>query len=495
MLDRRVLGPGVTRQVVHPDGVVGRSFLPPGAGPHPAVIVLGGLGGAIDEYWGSMLASHGYAAFNLAYFAQPGLPRGLVDLPLEYFENAIRWMRKQPWLGDRFLAAWGTSRGGELALLLGATFPDINAVSAWVPSGVMFWGIGADESGDPRDRASWTFRGKPLPYLQQDNPFAEKIPTQERGHPIAYAPFYRFPAPRGGRRPRWSIWFLYVGQSLMTGRPLSPFSKLAAVAAFSSFVERSSRALAHLCHFIIRSLIPHVPRTVLVSAMAVEGFNGYLYSQAGRKGQRRSGAEAGGICTVPGQHERTAFDLDGTARSPVQGVEITSAASRVPDRPAETAAGRSGACGLIGFPGQAPPRRHPGTWPVLMRQAYPGGVAACVSSYGPVLAGYPGKREGGRCVGGGRRGHRSVTSPARAGGARRPHGARRTSPTADWRRAIRSRSTTRSSIALARSIGLVPFPDDRPTTRTAAEGALPAKTQRAPRIRRPGNAPVDSPWR
>ena len=68
-------------------------------------------------------------------------------------ENAIRWMRKQPWLGDRFLAAWGPSRGGELALLLGATFPDINAVSAWVPSGVMFWGIGPNESGDPRDRA------------------------------------------------------------------------------------------------------------------------------------------------------------------------------------------------------------------------------------------------------------------------------------------------------------------------------------------------------
>ena len=139
-----------------------------------------------------MLASHGYAALNLAYFAQPGLPRGLVNIPLEYFENAIRWMRKQPWLGDRFLAAWGTSRGGELALLLGATFPDINAVSAWVPSGVMFWGIGPNELGDPRDRASWTFRGKPLPYLQQDNPFAEKIPAQERGHPIAYAPVYRF---------------------------------------------------------------------------------------------------------------------------------------------------------------------------------------------------------------------------------------------------------------------------------------------------------------
>jgi hypothetical protein len=59
------------------------------------VIVLGGGGGMIDEYKGAMLASHGYAALNLAHFAQPGLPRGLVNIPLEYFENAIRWMRKR----------------------------------------------------------------------------------------------------------------------------------------------------------------------------------------------------------------------------------------------------------------------------------------------------------------------------------------------------------------------------------------------------------------
>lgn len=69
-------------------------------------------------------------------------------------------MRAQPWLGNGFLAVWGPSRGGELALLLGATFPDINAVSAWVPSGIMFWPIGLAENDDPRPPASWTFRGK-----------------------------------------------------------------------------------------------------------------------------------------------------------------------------------------------------------------------------------------------------------------------------------------------------------------------------------------------
>jgi fermentation-respiration switch protein FrsA (DUF1100 family) len=92
--------------------------------------VLNGGGGGIDEYRGAILASHGYAALSLGYFGMDGLPRGLVNIPLEYFGNAIGWMRAQPLLGDRFLAVWGESRGGELALLLGATFTEINAVIA-----------------------------------------------------------------------------------------------------------------------------------------------------------------------------------------------------------------------------------------------------------------------------------------------------------------------------------------------------------------------------
>lgn len=119
ILERRAVGPGVTRWPIRNDGLVGTLFLPPGGGPHAGVLVLGGGGGGIDEFRGAMLASHGYAALNLGYFGMSGLPRGLVNIPLEYFEQAIVWMRAQPWLRDRFLAVWGESRGGELALLLG----------------------------------------------------------------------------------------------------------------------------------------------------------------------------------------------------------------------------------------------------------------------------------------------------------------------------------------------------------------------------------------
>src|SRR5215468_9482364 len=191
ILERRGAATGVTREPIRRDGIVGTLFLPPGQGPQPAVLVVSGGGGGIPEHRAAILASHGYAALALAYFGVEGLPRGLVNIPLEYFETAIRWMRSQPWLRDRLLAVWGPSRGGELALLLGATFPDINAVVAWVPSGVVFWALGQAEPGDTRPRAAWIHRGKALPYLQENNTSADPEPALESGRSVAYAPFYR----------------------------------------------------------------------------------------------------------------------------------------------------------------------------------------------------------------------------------------------------------------------------------------------------------------
>ena len=62
---------------------------------------------------------------------------------------------------------------------------------AWVPSGVMFWALGLAEPGDTRPRAAWTFRGKRLPFLQENNTTSDPLPTAEPGRPVAYAPFYR----------------------------------------------------------------------------------------------------------------------------------------------------------------------------------------------------------------------------------------------------------------------------------------------------------------
>jgi pimeloyl-ACP methyl ester carboxylesterase len=54
----------------------------------------------------------------------------------------------------------------------------------------MFWPIGLAENDDPRPPASWRFRGKPLPYLQENNESVEPLPPQQPGQLKAYTPIY-----------------------------------------------------------------------------------------------------------------------------------------------------------------------------------------------------------------------------------------------------------------------------------------------------------------
>jgi pimeloyl-ACP methyl ester carboxylesterase len=99
-------------------------------------------------------------------------------------------MRAQDWLGTGPLAVMGVSRGGELALLLGATFPEIDAVVAYVPSGVVHGAFGPSKPGDTRARAAWTHRGSPLPFLQQGNRSGDAGAVGWRGSARVETPLY-----------------------------------------------------------------------------------------------------------------------------------------------------------------------------------------------------------------------------------------------------------------------------------------------------------------
>jgi dienelactone hydrolase len=296
-IERRVAGPSVTRRPIGDEGVMGTLFLPPGAGPHPSVIVLSGGAGGIEEHWGAILASHGYAALSLATFNAPGLPRGLVNIPLEYFENAIRWMRGQPWLRDHFLGVWGGSRGGELALLLGATFGEINAVMAWMPSGVVFWALGRSEPGDMRPRAAWTFRGKPLPTLQEGNSYADIMPAEPlSGQPMAWAPAYLEHLKDADAVARAAIPVEKIGGPILlvsgTDDQIWPSSALADLAMRRLEAHRFAFSFQHLRYEGAGHAIkvPYGPTTARVTGLGVEGFSGKLYSQGGTA---RADAEAG----------------------------------------------------------------------------------------------------------------------------------------------------------------------------------------------------------
>ncbi|PWK66390.1 acyl-CoA thioester hydrolase/BAAT C-terminal domain-containing protein [Aminobacter sp. AP02] len=170
-LYQRFAAAGVERNEIREDGLVGTLFTPVGPGPHPVVVVLNGSGGGINEPRAALLASRGYQAFALGYFKAPGLSPFITETPLEYLETGLRWAHQKLQPKGGFVAVSGQSRGGELALLLGATFPDlVSAVIAFVPGAMVH---GAQGAGDPArggwQGVTWTRDGIALPHLWQNN--------------------------------------------------------------------------------------------------------------------------------------------------------------------------------------------------------------------------------------------------------------------------------------------------------------------------------------
>lgn len=177
-----LMAEGVTRHPLAEDGLVGTLFLPAGEGPHPAIMILNGSGGGINEPRAALWASRGVAALALGYFGAPGLPKYISNTPLEYFARGLDWLRARVRPKNDFVAVAGQSRGGELALLLGATFPDkVSAVLGYVPSAFVHGGQAAADPAPElgRDGPCWTLDGKPLVHQWQDNATASWKPYDD----------------------------------------------------------------------------------------------------------------------------------------------------------------------------------------------------------------------------------------------------------------------------------------------------------------------------
>jgi dienelactone hydrolase len=185
---------GVTRREVRDQGVIGTLFIPATPGPHPAVVVLNGSGGGINEPRAALYAAHGVAAFALGYFKAPGLPSTISRTPLEYFARALDWLRTEIQPKNSFVAVAGQSRGGELALLLGATYPQrVSAVIGYVPSAVLHGTLRAGAAGEAPDSIAWTLGDQPLPHVWQNNTTADWQAFRHppaAGEPIRQAPAF-----------------------------------------------------------------------------------------------------------------------------------------------------------------------------------------------------------------------------------------------------------------------------------------------------------------
>lgn len=120
-------------------------------------------------HWAGQLQAAGYSAIALSYFGAPGLPRRLVEVPVDQVSMAAAWLLERPEVvGDR-VAVVGVSKGAELALVAASLTPRlIGAVVAYAPSAYVFEGIGFGRH--TRLRSSWTLEGHPLAYVPYPRP-------------------------------------------------------------------------------------------------------------------------------------------------------------------------------------------------------------------------------------------------------------------------------------------------------------------------------------
>ena len=218
-----LLRAGATRREIRDSGVVAALYEPAGSIRRPLVVLIGGSGGGMtwQRQTAAVLASHGFAALAVAYFNGDGLPRSLSEIPLEYFEKAIRIAASSARVDSRRIAVMGLSRGAEAALLLAANFENISTVIDFAPSAFTWMG---QRPPDYPIVTSWTLRGKAIPFVptKEARPYSATDNEAERHlrylitHPdsaiSSVIPVERIRGPillfSGGRDPIWPSSFM-----------------------------------------------------------------------------------------------------------------------------------------------------------------------------------------------------------------------------------------------------------------------------------------------
>lgn len=113
-----------------------------------------GTAGGLLEFKAALLASHGFAAFALAYFDYDDLPKVVTDVNLEYFEEALQWFSGYPKVQPGGVGLMGVSKGTELILTLASYQPQlVRAVVAISPAHAII-------------AVPLNIRGKPSPFVK-----------------------------------------------------------------------------------------------------------------------------------------------------------------------------------------------------------------------------------------------------------------------------------------------------------------------------------------
>lgn len=145
-------------------GLVGQFRLPRRNARIPGLLILGGAEGGLESASevAEQFATEGFATLALAYFGRSPLRSMLEEIPLEYFHEAIDWLRGVPGVDSTCVGVIGHSKGSEAALLIGATAPQVRAVVAYAPSHVAWQAL----NWKSPPQSSWSYRGAAVPFVR-----------------------------------------------------------------------------------------------------------------------------------------------------------------------------------------------------------------------------------------------------------------------------------------------------------------------------------------
>ncbi len=133
------------------------------------MIVMSGSNGGLKLTKAEALFYHknGIPALALALFKTKQTGNYLDRVPVEYVENAIKWLKEQ---GYQNIGIDGMSKGSEMALLAASMFPEISCVIARVPSYFVSEGLsGKGKNKGPSGTSCWSYKGEEIPYAPYNN--------------------------------------------------------------------------------------------------------------------------------------------------------------------------------------------------------------------------------------------------------------------------------------------------------------------------------------
>ncbi|NLY21509.1 MAG: acyl-CoA thioesterase [Tissierellia bacterium] len=133
------------------------------------VITFGGSEGSSNYDAAYELYKDGYEVLSLYFFGRKSLPTYLENVPIEFYSDVEEYMENKN-IDTSIVTVLGASKGAELALLLTQYYEDIDNLVLYAPSAYVFQGLGMEG-----ENSSWSYGGKPLPYLAFRNASGKAI--------------------------------------------------------------------------------------------------------------------------------------------------------------------------------------------------------------------------------------------------------------------------------------------------------------------------------